>query len=453
MAKLFREFDAAPRLKREAGSWKNREMSAEMSEDVFPVLRRLGRPSFAGLVPDGLSRSADSPAIAEEALTAVYVLQGAPSLAEAAEALVIEESTGMRFPGPDAVARVGGQVLDVAVAGVYPLATLSAPLARAGVTTAEVGRVTVSWPAENVGCVPSLLTMVLGEANETGMFAACRLVGLALPDAVLDCFSGPSFGMQGVCQAIGVRHRPLVGAIVKPSTGLTPEEHARVARELAMGGADFVKDDELLMDPPHCRFSERVQQAEKWLTEVAVATGRRPFYAPNATGGLAGLRERLALASHAGCGLVMLNALALGLEVLQWSALQSDVAVFGHRVLSGAIARSDALGLSPVLLAGLTRLCGADFVQVGGVQGKIFEDDELVRANAVACSSPLGKIAAAVPVSGGGQSDLTAQANADLFGHFDFCHLLGSVAVEDPDGPRAGVSKTLAEWRNITGSA
>lgn len=385
-----------------------------------------------------------------ERVVATYVVQGVPDLAAAAEEIVIEESTGTRGAGADAIARVGGAVVEVEEVMHAPLALASAPLERAGVADAPVGRVTVAWPAENATSLPALLTMVVGETTERGAFGACRLVSLGVPSRLLDALDGPRFGLAGLRGLFpAAAGRPLVGAIVKPSTGLGPDEVAAVAAELAEGGCDFVKDDELLCDPPHCRFAERVPAVRAALDRVEARTGRPVAYAANVTGPIESMTQRVELAAAAGTAMVMLNAVVVGLDVLRWVAATAGVAVFAHRVMGGVLTRSAALGVGPAVLCGLTRIAGADLVQVGGVAGKIFEDDATIAASADVCRRPLGSVAPAVPVSGGGQGVATVAANAAVFGDTGFCHLLGSVATDDPAGAAGGVRRVVEAWEGL----
>ena len=57
----------------------------------------------------------------------------------------------------------------------------------------------------------------------------------------------------------GVQNRPLIGTIIKPSVGLSPADTARLVDQLARAGIDFIKDDELMADPPHSPFDRRVE--------------------------------------------------------------------------------------------------------------------------------------------------------------------------------------------------
>ena len=76
-----------------------------------------------------------------------------------------------------------------------------------------------------------------------------------------------------------------VGAIVKPSLGLAPAEVGDVAADLAAGGAELFKDDELLGDPPWCPLSDRVRA-------VSQVCGPSVTYCANVTGPSATLVER-----------------------------------------------------------------------------------------------------------------------------------------------------------------
>ncbi len=379
-------------------------------------------------------------------LVVTFRVQGAPSLAKAAHDVLIEESTGTDRVGHELFARVGGHVVNVTVEGIAPICLPSAPLSRAGIERGEVGLVQVSWPVENVSTLPALLGVVAGETFETGAFGMFRLVHLDLPAALVTTIAGPAFGVDGIREFLRVADRPIVGAIVKPSTGLDPAEFAEAAAHLGRGGADFVKDDEILTDPPHCRFVERVAKTRAALDLVEGELGRRILYAPNVTGPIDSLAERISFAARHECGLVMINGWVMGFDTIRHAAAIAGVPLFVHRVFSGAFTRSESIGIAPTVLAGLTRLAGADFVQVGGIAGKIFESDDVVVKNSEACLAPLGGIRTAMPVIGGGQSDETVDPIRAMYQHRDFVHLLGSAALGDPDGPTAGVAKAVDAW-------
>lgn len=336
-------------------------------------------------------------------------------------ALALEESLGTEAGAERLGERFGGQVLD-----------------EGG------GRATIAWPWTNWGAnVPALLaSVVAGEGGETARFSRCRLVHIDLPEDLLAALgAGPAFGLGGVRALLGplATDRPLLGGIVKPSLGLSPGEVAEVAAALARGGCDLVKDDELLADPPWCRLVERVAAVASALE----ASGARCLYAANVTGPSESLLERASQAIAAGATAIMVNTFAQGLDALRWLARAGlGVPVFAHRVGSGPISRNRDFGVAGEVLCYLTRVLGADFVQIGGFGGKLFDSDDEVAANLRACRRPVTagpgrEVAVPVPVNGGGVwagavPGVIAQAGDDVL------ILGGSKLVEHPGGAEAG---------------
>jgi ribulose-bisphosphate carboxylase large chain len=303
------------------------------------------------------------------------------------------------------------------------------PSAARGRVVSESGGVAVlEFPERNWGRnLPLLLSaLVAGEGVETRAFTRCRLVDLDLPDGM---FPGPAFPADD---------RVRVGAIVKPSLGLSPAEFATVAEALARGGASLVKDDELLGDPAWCPLADRV-------TAVASAVHPLVIYTPNITGPTATLVQRARQVVDLGATGVMVNAFAQGLDaVLALREARLGVPIFAHRVGSGPLTRGHRFGVSGAVLARLTRLAGADFVQVGAYGGKLFDSDAEVDAQVAAARSPLGSAPPATAVLGGGVGPKNAKGLAARAGGGGLLLLLGSAAYDHPGGPEGGVRETVA---------
>ena len=308
-----------------------------------------------------------------------------------AEALAVEESTGMP-DGPDFV--------------------------RGRVVSESGGVAVLEFPEANWGRnVPMLLSaLVAGEGVETRAFTRCRLVALSLPEGWLP---GPA-------------HPPLpgvgVGVIFKPSLGLSPVEIAALAASHAEAGAVLLKDDELLGDPSWCPLEARVREVSRALA------GSPCVYTPNITGPSAGLIDRARRVVELGATGVMVNAFTQGLDaVLALREAELGMPVFAHRVGSGPWARGRDFGVSGAVLCQLTRLCGADFVQVGAYGGKLFDSDEEVDAQ-------LAAAAGATAVIGGGVGPSNIVALAQRAGWTSgLLMLLGSAAYLADDGVRRSV--------------
>jgi ribulose-bisphosphate carboxylase large chain len=326
-------------------------------------------------------------------LRAVYELDPP----EAAETLALIESVG-RADGPQ---HVRGRVVDV-----------------------EGNRAVLEFPEANLGSDVSLLVSSLfaGEWADSAAFTRCRLVGVDWP---ADFLPGPAFDAPD---------RVLVGAIVKPSLGLTPAQVAGVAAQLAAGGADLVKDDELLGDPAWCPLEERVR--------AVAAAG--VHYAANVTGPVDSLLERAERAVQLGAGALMLNAFAQGLDSLRaLRAADFGVPIFAHRVGAALWARHSTFGVAPAVVAELTRLCGADYVQVGSFSGSVYDTPDDVRAQVAACHSAATSHRA-VAVVGGGVGPDNAAAQLEQAGVVSgVMLLLGSAAYEG--GSPEGAVRTVVE--------
>jgi ribulose-bisphosphate carboxylase large chain len=301
--------------------------------------------------------------------------------------------------------------------------------ARGRVLSSGDGTAVLEFPEANWGADVTLLVsaLVAGEWADGAGFESCRLVAAEWPERT---FLGPAFGAPD---------EVLVGAIVKPSLGLGPKEVADTAAALARGGADLVKDDELLGDQEWCRLEERVRA-------VTAATGVR--YAANVTGPADTLLARAERAVELGAGVVMVNAFAQGLDSLRaLREAELGVPLFAHRVGAALWTRNRDHGVAPPLAAELTRLLGADYVQCGSFTGRVFDSAEEVRAQIGACSRDLG-VPSSVAVLGGGVGPTNAADQLTRAGTRDgVMVLLGSEAYRHPGGAEEGVRATVEAVR------
>jgi ribulose 1,5-bisphosphate carboxylase large subunit-like protein len=345
-----------------------------------------------------------------------------------ARALAVEESTGTEAIPAEVFAAVGGEVLED-----------------------FGGRAVIAWPWRNWGAnLPQLMASVLvGEGCETARFTRCRLVGMEWPDELIAALGGgPRFGLEGVRAWLGsgAETRPLLGGIVKPSLGLGPAEVAATAAALARGGCDLIKDDELLADPDWCPLAERVPAVAAALAGI----GRPVLYAANISGPVDTLLDRAAGAVDAGATAIMINAFATGIDAVRAvAAARLGVPVLAHRVGAGPIVRNPEVGVDGAVLCELTRIAGADLVQIGGFGGKLFDTHDEVARNLAACRRPLGGARVPVPVNGGGVWAGSTPTVLAAAGH-DIMLLLGMGAYEHPAGPEAGARSVRQAIEAVT---
>jgi ribulose 1,5-bisphosphate carboxylase large subunit-like protein len=270
---------------------------------------------------------------------------------------------------------------------------------RARVVDVDGTLVTIDFPALDgeTSAEQLLAGCIAGEWADRGDFDSCRLVSVDWPSG----FPGPAFGA-----APGVA----VGAILKPALGLTPEEAGKTAARLVELGAALIKDDELQRSSP-----ERVRA-------VRAAIPEDVLYAANVTGGDA---EAIVAA---GANALMVNAFVAGPGSI--GRLRSlGLPLFVHRVGSAFMRRSDRVSVSARVLAELTRLLGADYVQAGSFSPRMFDTDDEVREQIAACHDELAGVRRATAVIGGGVGPANAEETLALAGVHDGVMLLyGSAA-------------------------
>jgi ribulose-bisphosphate carboxylase large chain len=171
---------------------------------------------------------------AGERIEARYWIETAYPLVDAAAMMAGEQSTGtfVRVPGETRELR---ERYAARVERVEELSTVDAPsLAGSGLPKGHTGpvvrrtaEVTLSWPIENMGpSLPNLLATVAGNLFELKPFSGLKLIDVNLPPAFLNVYQGPQYAVEGTRELTGVYGRPLIGTIIKPSVGMTPEQTA-----------------------------------------------------------------------------------------------------------------------------------------------------------------------------------------------------------------------------------
>jgi len=287
---------------------------------------------------------------------------------------------------------------------------------------------------------------VAGNLFELKQVSGLRLLDLALPEAFVRAYQGPQFGIAGT--RAGVEARPIIGTIVKPSVGLSADATAGLVRELAPGGIDFIKDDELQADGPHCPFEDRARAVMAVLDEHAQRTGRKVMYAFNLTGELDQMRRRHDLVAALGGTCVMASLNSVGLVGMVELRRHCRLPIHAHRNGWGQLGRHPLLGWSYVAWAKLWRLAGADHMHVNGLRNKFCEDDDSVVASARSCLSPMwaDKPCTVMPVLSSGQSVLQVDDTWKAIGSLDLIHAAGGGIMAHPSGIGAGVRSLRLAW-------
>jgi ribulose-bisphosphate carboxylase large chain len=389
---------------------------------------------------------------AGERIHASYWLETGNDPRRAAEVIAGEQSSGtfvaLAAETPELKARSGARIERLEVLGTSGQPSLPVRGAPpAGVYTRCL--LELSWPLENLGpSLPNLVATIAGNLFELADVSGLRITGLRLPPSFAAAYPGPGFGIEGTRRLAGVAQGPLIGTIIKPSVGLDPEQTAQQVRQLIDGGIDFIKDDELQADGPHCPFDERVRAVMRVVNDAAQRSGRKVMVAFNLTGELDQMKRRHDLVLSLGGTCVMASLNAIGLVGLAELRRHAQLPIHAHRCGWGALTRCPALGWDYAPWHQLWRLAGADHLHVNGLDNKFSESDDSVIAAARAVLAPLFPQAPmpALPVFSSGQTGRQAHGTFAALGSTDLIYAAGGGIFGHPGGIAAGVAALREAW-------
>jgi ribulose-bisphosphate carboxylase large chain len=252
---------------------------------------------------------------------------------------------------------------------------------------------------------------------------------------------------------------------------LSPQQTAALVKTLAEAGIDFIKDDELMADPPHSPFDKRVDAVMAVLNEHAQRTGKKVMYAFNLSDELdAMLRHYERIVKSGGtCAMMSLNS--VGLSGAKKICDLGTLAIHGHRNGWGMLNRHPLLGIEFPAYQKLWRLAGVDQLHVNGIANKFWESDDSVVRSIESCLAPLdsscrreeAEFARKPEASASSRRQLHTESNSILpvvsSGQWggqapetfrrtktvDLLYLAGGGIMAHPDGAAAGV-RSLRKW-------
>lgn len=387
-------------------------------------------------------------------ITATYYIETAYPVMDAAEAMAGEQSSGtfVDVPGEseELQKQHAAKVEEIVELETTTEPTLPGTSPPNGNRTREYtqAEVTLSFPAKNIGAdLPNLRTMVAGNMFELRQFSGIRLKDINLPASYASEFPGPQFGIDGTREIVDVHDRPIIGTIVKPSIGLTPEETGDLVGDLVESGLDFVKDDELIANPPYSRVEDRVEAVMDPIHSHKDQTGKEVMYACNITGDVETMLELHDIVKDAGGNCIMVSLNNIGISGLLALRKEADLPIHAHRNGWGALSRHPLLGFDYAAFQKFWRLAGADHMHVNGIRNKFCESDASVIRSAQTCQTPIAdKNDVVMPVFSSGQWAGQAPETYETLGNPDLMYLCGGGILGHPDGPKAGVKHLIQGW-------
>jgi ribulose-bisphosphate carboxylase large chain len=309
---------------------------------------------------------------------------------------------------------------------------------------ANTATVKIGYPVRNftAGSLTHILTCVQGGQLDIDLIEMCKLVDLDLPEAIVRQYNGPSRGVEGIRAHLGAYERPLIGGIVKPKTGLTIQQLVDICVEMADGGVDFIKEDEILGEIDICPLEPRVAAAMRALEPYKV------IFCPCLTAPVHRLADAVSTIRRAGSNGYHYNIWG-GLDAYQYVVGLAG-GMFGHYQKSGDRAITEGnFCVDFTVWCKLVRLAGADFIHVGMVGGYLDEPVDTMRDRLTALQGPFHGLRGLMPSLSCGATPGKVDGLRALFGN-DIMISAGGAMHGHPLGSHAGAKafRDAAEGRD-----
>ncbi len=222
----------------------------------------------------------------------------------------------------------------------------------------------VAFPSANFGgSFTMMLTSMVG--NDVSTALKVRLIDIEIKGNAAKDFLSPNKDMKDLRLLAGVKEeRPLVLNMIKPCLGFTPEAGAKLFREVALGGVDLIKDDELLGNTDYNSVAKRTKAYLSAGKQAYEVTGKNTIYLPNISGTPKSLLDNAKAAIDAGAKACLVNYVLGGIDSAKDLAeeVKDKLFIMGHYA-GVACFDGEKSGISDnVMLGILPRLAGLNAI-------------------------------------------------------------------------------------------
>lgn len=295
----------------------------------------------------------------------------------------------------------------------------------------------IAYPVvHSAGSIPMLLTCLLG--NDASTSAQVKLLDIIFPKEYMDRFEGPMWTIGDLRKRRKAKKRPLLLNMIKPCTGLAPKEGAKIFYQAAAGGADIIKDDELMGNPSYSSMEQRIKEYRRAAEAAYEESGSRTLYFVNITGRDENILEGAKRAQECGADGIMINFVMAGYGNLAALRKCINLPILVHCAGIGMMAEGKTGGMvSSLALGKLTRLCGADLVMMNTPYGGYPLTYLRYIQTYLNLTLPFYQLKKSIPVIGGGvQPNIVEKYISEL--GTDIILAAGGAIQGHPMGCRAG---------------
>ena len=304
----------------------------------------------------------------------------------------------------------------------------------------------IAFPDENFfSQFPMLMTTLLG--NDVSTSAQVKLIDIKFSGKFLKAFKGPRFGTDGVYDYMGLgsERRPIVLNMIKPCLGYSASEGAAIFKQIALGGVDIIKDDELFADTSYSSIKDRVRLYKKAANEVYEQTGHLTRYCVNITDRFDKVLEHAKTAIEEGADFLMINFVSTGISVLQALSEMEEIKIpiVAHYATAGSMTESPFTGIStPLLLGKFARMCGADMSMFSSPYSTYPFLKRRYKQIADMHKLPFGGLRPTMPIIGGGVHPNSAEKIVNELGR-EVVLASGGAVLGHPMGPTEGARSMM----------
>lgn len=371
-----------------------------------------------------------------------YIAKSDEDIYEKAKSFAVGQTIGTWVPVPgitnEMKMKYGGKVVSIYD---IPPAELTPDLPE---ETYHI--IQIAFPDENfIPQIPMLMVTLLG--NDVSTSAQVKLVDIKFSKKFLKAFAGPSFGIDGVYDYMGLnsQRRPIVLNMIKPCLGYSAEKGASIFKQIAMGGVDIIKDDELFADTNYSSIKDRVRLYKKAAKEAYEETGHMTRYCVNITDRFDRVIEHAKTAIEEGADFLMVNFVATGISVLQALSEMDEIKIpiVAHYATAGSMTESPFTGIStPLLLGKLSRMAGADMCMFSSPYSTYPFLKRRYKQIADMQRLPFGNLKPTMPIIGGGVHPNSAEKIVSELGR-EVVLASGGAILGHPMGPTEGARSMM----------
>ena len=342
----------------------------------------------------------------------------------------------------------------------------------------ESGAITIAYPLAffdktGDGTFPmAQLMMAIASEPVTAFsfYRGAKITDIRLPEELKKRLPGVLWPHKRVREYLKIGPAdPIIGTIVKPKTGLTPELFSRAVVEAALAGARFTKADEnmhlTLKEIPKFvgRTVRDLEKAGFDLSKISDYAGRSPLrrtqsekpkgkrflFAPHITADVKNMPAYAKAAIDAGANALMFSPYySGGFPAMAEIAQTFDVPVYAHTAGMNFLTGCPTWGIDPSVMYLFSAYFGAAFMQLTAMRGYLKPDDseKTVILKRLAAEKLQGNNGMTLVIAGGiGAGNIGF--NMKVLGTEGRMFLAGTSVYSHPDGATAGVKAIILAYR------